>query len=273
MLQWRYIASSDPIWFVRSHSGYLETKFRIFFQNLFFPQWIVSEVEMFAIVANMCHRLKYENFKSLPHKYTTSVNSKFHLPYASTNQTSDKISNFDCSIMKKNDFSVFTFLVMVDKLERVENNFIFVSHPNDVIIWLLKYDSLTNEIKFIPFPLSGSRTISLVVLFGQWKHANWSRVWDVSKAIRPNVLTPGVKFELPQAKFSILDIFRSPKIWSKAENRKAASIMIRIIVMSRWKNRANCVLVHVECEIHNDHFDHWWIYYQVLILLRIMQNI
>ena len=142
---------------------------------------------MFAIVAIMCHRLKYENFKSLPHKDTTSVNSKFHLPFASTNQISDKISNFDCSIMKKNDFSVFTFLVMVDKLERVENNFIFVSHPNDVIIWLWKYDSLTNEIKFIPFPLSGSRTISLVVLFGQWKHANWSRVWDVSKAIRPNV--------------------------------------------------------------------------------------
>jgi len=161
-----------------------------FFIKSFFPQWIASEVEMFAIVANMCHRLKYENFKSLPHKDTTSVNSKFHLPYASTNQTSDtqdKISNFDCSIKKKNDFSVFTFLVMVDKLERVENNFIFVSHPNDVIIWLWKYDSLTNEIKFIPFPLSGSRTISLVVLFGQWKHANWSRVWDVSKAIRPNV--------------------------------------------------------------------------------------
>lgn len=187
MLQWRYIASSDPIWFVRSHSGYLETKFRIFFPKSIFPQWIVSEVEMFAIVANMCHRLKYDNFKSLPHKDTTSVNSKFHLPFASTNQISDKISNFDCSITKKNDFSVFTFLVMVDKLERVENNFIFVSHPNDVIIWLWKYDSLTNEIKFIPFPLSGSRTISLVVLFGQWKHANWSCVWDVSKAIRPNV--------------------------------------------------------------------------------------
>ena len=86
-------------------------------------------------------------------------------------------------------------------------------------------------------------------------------------------LESNLKIELPQAKFSILDIFRSPKIWSKAENRKAASIMIRIIVMSRWKNRANCVLVHIECEIHNDHFDHWWIYYQVLILLRIMQNI
>ena len=44
MLQWRYIASSDPSWFIRSHSGYLETKFQIFskiyfFHNELFQKW------------------------------------------------------------------------------------------------------------------------------------------------------------------------------------------------------------------------------------------
>ena len=68
-------------------------------------------------------------------------------------------------------------------------------------------------------------------------------------------LESNLKIELPQAKFSILDIFRSPKIWSKAENRKAASIMIRIIVISRQKK--SCKLCFSARRVRNPKWSFW----------------